>query len=253
MRPNETRRKLEAGQPAVGIFVSSASAIAAEIVGGLGFDWVLVDLQHGENNLGNLSTMLQAVSITGATPFVRVPINEPMQIGRALDLGAYGIIVPLVNSRAEAEALVRGAKYHPRGGRSWGPIRGSLYGGADYFEHADRETMLFAMIETVEAVENAREILSVDGIDGCLVGPNDLSITHGLGPEGGEALAPEVEKSIEDVVAACESTGKIAGMQVYSAASANRRIEQGFRLIGLGTELRSMRAALLSQLGAVQR
>jgi 4-hydroxy-2-oxoheptanedioate aldolase len=253
VRPNETRRKLAAGQPALGIFVSSASGLVAEIVGGLGFDWVLVDLQHGENNLGNLGGLLQAVSTTGATPFVRVPVNDPMQIGRALDLGAYGVIVPLVNSAAQAEAAVRAAKYPPRGGRSWGPIRGSLYGGPDYFEHADRETMLFAMIETVEAVANAREILSVDGIDGCLVGPNDLSITHGVGPEGGETLAPEVERSIENVVAACQTTGKIAGMQLYSAASANRRIGQGFRLVGLGTELRSMRAALSGLLGAVER
>jgi 4-hydroxy-2-oxoheptanedioate aldolase len=187
----------------------------------------------------------------GASRGRRQPTSR--QIGRALDLGAYGVIVPLVNSAAEAEAAVRAAKYHPRGGRSWGPIRGSLYGGPDYFEHADRETMLFAMIETAEAVRSAREILSVDGIDGCLVGPNDLSITHGVGPEGGETLAPEVKESIEAVVAACRATGKIAGMQLYSAASANRRIEQGFRLVSLGTDLRSMRAALSGLLGAVER
>src|SRR4051812_44870212 len=113
MRPNMTKRKLLAGEPAIGIFASSASPLVAEALGRQGFDWVLVDLQHGENNLGNLSTMLQAVSATPATPFVRVPINDFMQIGRALDLGAYGIVVPLVNSPEEAEAAVRAAKYPP--------------------------------------------------------------------------------------------------------------------------------------------
>ncbi len=132
MRPNGTKQRLATGQPAFGLFVSSASGLTAELVGDLGFDWVLVDLQHGENNLGNLSPMLQAVSTTAATPFVRVASNDPTVIQRALDLGAYGIVVPLVNTPAEAEAAVRAAKYPPRGERSWGPIRGALYGGPDY-------------------------------------------------------------------------------------------------------------------------
>ncbi len=183
MRPNETRRRLASGEAALGLFVSSASGLAAEVTGGLGFDWVLIDLQHGENNLGNLSQMLQAVSCTAATPFVRVASHDPMVIGRALDLGAYGIVVPLVNSRAEAEAAVRAAKYPPRGERSWGPIRGSLYGGPDYFAHADAETMVVAMLETREAIDAARDILATPGLDGCLVGMNDLSLSYGGGPE----------------------------------------------------------------------
>ncbi len=255
MRPNGTKRLLAAGRPALGLFVSSASPLAAEVVGGLGFDWALIDLQHGENNLGNLSGMLQAVSATPATPFVRVPVNDPTLIGRALDLGAYGIVVPLVNTPAEAEAAARAAKYPPRGARSWGPIRGALYGGADYFAAADEELSLFVMLETAEAIGNARDILVTPGIDGCYVGLNDLSISLGLAPEGGggASLPAPLEEAVEGVLAACRETGKVAGIQLYDADAATRRIRQGFRFVGLGTELRVLRGALTGMLGAVER
>ena len=255
MRANGTRRRLANGEAALGLFVSSASGLAAEVVGGLGFDWALVDLQHGENNLGNLSQMLQAVSCTAATPFVRVASHDSMVIQRALDLGAYGIVVPLVNSRAEAEAVVRAAKYPPRGERSWGPIRGSLYGGSDYFQQADAETMVVAMLETREAVEGAADILATPGLDGCLVGMNDLSLSYGGGPEGstGEALPEALEAALATVLAACRETGKVPGIQLYNAAAAQHRIAQGFRFIGLGTELRLLRGAALGLLGELGR
>lgn len=255
MRPNATKQRLATGQPAFGLFVSSASGLTAELVGGLGFDWVLVDLQHGENNLGNLSPMLQAASTTAATPFVRVASNDPTIIQRALDLGAYGIVVPLVNTPAEAEAAVRAAKYPPRGERSWGPIRGALYGGADYFAHADAETLLIAMLETREAIAAARDILATPGLDGCLIGMNDLGLSYGGTPEStsGEVLPQALEEALETVLAACRATGKVAGIQLYTAAAAERRIAQGFRFIGLGTELRLLRGAATTLLGALGR
>jgi 4-hydroxy-2-oxoheptanedioate aldolase len=250
-----TKRRLEAGQPAIGIFVSSASPLTAEVVSTLGFDWVLVDLQHGENNLGNLSTMLQAVSTTPATPFVRVAANDPTLIQRALDLGAYGIVVPLVNTAAEAEAAVRAAKYMPLGVRSWGPIRGSLYGGDDYFQHADAETMVIAMLETAEAASNAHAILATPGLAGCLIGTNDLRISYGIAPEGstGEAFDGPAEEAINAILAACQATSTIPGIQLYGAAAVNRRIQQGFRFLGVGTELRLMRGAATALLGEINR
>ena len=110
----------------------------AETLGHLGYDWVLVDLQHGENNLGNLAPMLTALSATPAVPWVRVVSNDAALIQRVLDLGAYGVVVPLVNTAGEAEAAVRAMRYPPKGERSWAPIRGALYGGADYFAQAER-------------------------------------------------------------------------------------------------------------------
>ena len=253
MRPNTVRQRAASGQPAIGLFVSSASPLAAETVGHLGFDWVLVDLQHGENNLGNLSQMLQAVSATPAMPFVRVPANDPLLIGRALDLGAYGIVVPLVNSPAEAAAAVRAAKYPPRGERSWGPIRGSLYGGPDYFERADEETMVIAMLETARAVEQAEAIVGTPGIDGCLIGMNDLAISYGMAPEGasGETLPEALEEAVATVLAACQATGTMPGIQLYSSQAVARRIQQGFRFIGAGTELRLLRGAAASLFSAL--
>jgi 4-hydroxy-2-oxoheptanedioate aldolase len=262
MRANETGRLLAAGRPAYGLFVSSASPLLAELAGGLGFAWVLVDLQHGENNLGNLSPMLQAVSATAATPFVRVPVNDAMLIGRALDLGAYGVVVPLVNDAAAAEAAVQAAKYPPRGARSWGPIRGALYGGGDYFARADAETQLFVMLETAAAVERARAILAVPGVAGCFVGLNDLAISLGLPPEGGaggasaarerSALPAPLEEALAAVLAACRETGAIPGIQLYDAAAANARVRQGFRFVGLGTEARLLRGAATALLAGLR-
>lgn len=255
MRPNETRRLLQSGRPALGLFVSSASPLAAEIVGGLGYDWVLIDLQHGENNLGNLAPMLTALSATPATPFVRVPANDSVLIQRAYDLGAYGVVVPMVSTAAQAEAAVQAARYAPRGQRSFGPIRGTLYGGPDYLAGAAGELLLFAMLETAEAVANAREVLSVDGIDGCFIGLNDLSISLGVSNEAvaGETLAPPVEHAVDAILAACHETGKVPGVQLYGAGAINRRIRQGFRFIGAGTELRILRDAALAALRAVDR
>ena len=240
MRPNAAKQLLLAGEPAIGIFVSANSPLVAEAVGQTGLAWVCVDMQHGEANLGTLSPLLTAISATPAMPYARVPVNDFKEIGRALDLGAYGIIVPLVNTAAEAEAAVRAAKYPPRGNRSYGPIRGALYGGGDYFVGADQETALVVMIETKEGVENAGAILAVDGVDGCYIGPSDLSIAYGVSPNIGTAehLDPVVEEGIEQVLATARATGKLVGMHLFSAGAANRRLAQGIRMIGLGSELR---------------
>ena len=139
MRPNTAKRKLEAGLPILGASVSSCSPLVAETMGHMGFDWLLLDLQHGENNLGNIGALLTAVSATPTIPWVRVVSNDGPMIQRVLDLGAYGVVVPLINNADEAAAAVRAMRYPPKGDRSWGPIRGSLYGGPDYFAQAERE------------------------------------------------------------------------------------------------------------------
>ena len=254
MRTNAVKQRLLAGEPAIGIFVSANSPLVAEAVGQTGLSWVCIDMQHGEANLGTLSPLLTAISATPAMPYARVPINDFKEIGRALDLGAYGIIVPLVNTAAEAAAAARAAKYPPRGGRSYGPIRGALYGGGDYFAGADRETSLFVMIETREGAENAAAILAVEGVDGCYIGPSDLSIAYGVSPNFGDAgqLDPVVEDAIARVLAAASATGKIVGMHLFSADAANRRLAQGIRMIGLGSELRFTTRGVTDALGGIR-
>lgn len=255
MRPNETTRKLRAGEPALGIMVSTVSTLAAEAVANAGFDWVMVDMQHGEPDLADLGRILQAISTTGSTPFARVASNDFMAIGRALDLGAYGIVVPLVNTPAQARAAVQAAKYPPLGGRSMGPFRASIYGGDNYFAEANDTHALFVMIESVEAVKNIREIVATEGVEGCYIGPNDLSITHGAAPGGdqGTPLADHVEEAIATVLAACQAAGKPAGIHVGNAGAANRRLKQGFRFVSISNDLTLMRAAVASELRAVER
>ena len=147
---------LEAGRPADGSLLTLNSPLMAEVMGHVGFDWLGVDLQHSETNLAQVEFMFQAVSTTPAMPFTRVAGNDSILIQRVLDLGAYGIIVPYVQTVEEAEAAVRAAKYPPRGVRSWGPIRGALYGGPDYFEHANDETVVIVMLETRQAASAPR-------------------------------------------------------------------------------------------------
>lgn len=255
MRPNGTLRKVRAGDPAVGILVSTISPLVTEAVSNVGFDWALIDLQHGEADLAHLVGLLQAISTTGTTPFVRVPVNDFMSIGRALDLGAYGIVVPLVNTVADAEAAVRAAKYPPLGARSLGPVRGSIYGGGNYFAEANDETALIVMIETAEAVANLAAIVALDGIDGCYIGPNDLAISHGAAPGGdtGVPLAEPVEAAIATILATCQAAGKTAGIHVANAGAANRRLRQGFRFVSINNELGLMRNAIAAEFRAIER
>src|SRR5262245_33426097 len=152
MRANVVREVWRQDRAAIGCLLTLQSPLMAEVMGHVGFDWLGVDLQHSETNLAQIQGMFQAVSSTPAMPFTRVAGNASILSQRVPDLGAYGIIVPYVQSVAEAEAAVRAAKYPPLGERSWGPIRGTLYGGADYFEHANDETVLIVMLETREAV-----------------------------------------------------------------------------------------------------
>jgi 4-hydroxy-2-oxoheptanedioate aldolase len=252
MRPNQIKKLLAAGRPALGTFCTSASAMLAETLGQAGYDFVIVDLQHGENNLGNLQGMLQAVSATPATPVVRVPVNAPVYIQRALDLGAYGIIVPLVNTRADAEAIVQSVRYAPVGDRSWGPLRAALYAGPDYFAKSAEELLTIVMLETADGVGHAREILSVPGIDGCFIGANDLSISLGFPAELSE-YPPQVEEAILRIRDAAQAVGKAPGIQTYSAENANVRIAQGFRFVSIQSDFRMVRLGAAETLRALNR
>ena len=251
MRSNQTKRLLEQGHPAIGTFCLGASALIAEMLGHSGLDFVMVDLQHGECTPDRLQGMLQALSATPATPLVRVPANTPVDIQRALDLGAAGVVVPTVNTRAEAEAAVQSVRYAPVGVRSWGPLRGALYLGAEYFAEAHKELLTVLMIESAEGCRNAREILSVPGVDACFIGPNDLSITLGY-PSGLAELPPPVEEAIAAILAAAQTTGKVAGIQVFTAQAAKPRIDQGFRFVSVMSEFEMVRDGAIEVLRAVK-
>jgi 4-hydroxy-2-oxoheptanedioate aldolase len=208
-------------------------------------------MQHGETNLSTLQNMLQALSSTPATPVVRVPANIPMYIQRALDLGAYGVIVPMVNTRKEAEEVVASVRYAPNGNRSWGPVRASLYGGADYFSRSADELLTLVMLETAEGLRNAREILEVPGIDGCFIGPADLNISLGHSPDDPK-LARETEDAITLICEVARAAGKIAGGHTFSMEDAKARITQGFRFVSVMAEIRMLRASVAQVLSVLK-
>ena len=222
------------GGVAHGSWLTIPSSFSAEVVARVGFDYVCIDLQHGLASYENAVHMLQALNLGGAAPVVRVPWNEQGIIGRMLDAGAMSIVVPMVNSAAEARAAVAACRYAPVGTRSFGPIRAFMQEGPRYFAEANAEVACIPMIETAEALERLDAILDVPGIDAVYVGPSDLSITLGL-PPGNNDERPEFTKALERVVAACRARGIVSGIHA-SAALAARRREQGFRMITVSSD-----------------
>ena len=252
MRENRSKALARAGTPAFGTMANAASPLMAEWLGQAGYDFVVVDLQHGENDLATVSRMLQALSATPATPVVRVPSKAGVAIQRVLDLGAYGVIVPQVDTRTDAEDVVRHVRYAPAGERSYGPIRGAIYGGPDYFSAASRELLVLPMIESATGLANAREILAVDGIDGCFVGPADLGITLGESPENLKQLLKNVDEPVGRIAEMAKAAGKIAGIHAFDVDDARRRIAQGYRFMTVMADTRLVSAGASAALGALR-
>ncbi|MGH7186311.1 MAG: HpcH/HpaI aldolase family protein, partial [Pseudomonadota bacterium] len=184
-----------------------------------------VDMQHGVVDYQVGVSMLQGISTTGVIPLARVPWNDPARIMKILDAGAYGVICPMINTREQAEAMVQACKYPPRGFRSWGPVRASLYMGMDYGDRANDDVIVMPMIETAEAMKNLDEILSVPGVDAVYVGPSDLSLAFGCKPRLDQTDAPVVEAQ-QAIVQACKKHGVIAGIHNATAAYAVKMIAE---------------------------
>ena len=176
-RANRVRELWQAGKPVINSWLGIPSSFSAEVMAHAGWDSLVVDMQHGMIDYQMMVTMLQGISTTETVPLVRVPWNDPAHIQKALDAGAYGIICPMINNRAEAEKFVGSMRYAPLGYRSSGPIRASLYGGADYHAKANDIVVAFGMIETVEAIEQPRRDPVDAGARRGLCRPRDLSIS----------------------------------------------------------------------------
>lgn len=233
MRDNPVWTRWRVNQPVISAWLGIDSGYLAELVASLDFDAVVVDLQHGMMDLATAITMFQAISAHRPAPLARVPVNEPGIIMKLLDAGAYGIICPLVNTGEDCRRFVHACRYAPLGGRSFGPARGVLYGGEDYFQHANRTVVTLAMVETAEALENLEEIAAVEGLDGIFVGPNDLAISLGYGP-GAEFREAALEEAIERVRAHCQRNGRRVGIFCASGESARQRVAQGFDMVIAG-------------------
>jgi 4-hydroxy-2-oxoheptanedioate aldolase len=246
VRPNRVKQLLRAGEPALGTFMALGSTLGAEQLAHVGFDWLVIDQEHGAIDATLTQSLLQAISATETVPLIRVPWNSGDWIKRALDAGAYGLVVPMVCDRADAEAAVQATRYPPLGARSIGGSRTRLYGGADYVEHANEEILLIVQIEHKKAVENAREILSVPGIDGYFIGPGDLCASLGL-PNTWDPDFPEYWAALEKVDRVARELGVPGGIH-SSPGRVTAMLERGYRFIAIGFDISFMASAATAAL-----
>ena len=232
IRENWVKKALHAGEKTSGAWLSLTNHISAEIMAHAGFDWLLVDCEHGPTSIETLLIQLQAMSATQTIPFVRAPWNDIVAIKRILDVGAYGVMIPWVNNREQAEAAVKACKYPPQGLRGMAGPRATGYGRniADYIKRANDEVLVIVQIETPEAVKNIREILSVDGIDVAFIGPTDLSA---LMNHPGDAAHPEVQAAIEQVEQAAKAANVPLGTISRSWEQAKTLYDRGYQFITL--------------------
>jgi len=234
MRVNTALKKLREGKPAYGYALGLGSPLVAEALSRTGIDFLMIDGQHG--SYGPESTLAALVATEGgsATPMARVARNDYTMIGRLLDEGMLGIVVPMVHTVEDARTAANACRFPPVGGRSWGWAHASIYGD-DYPDWINDQIFLAVQIESAQAVENAEAIMAVPGVDGCWVGPADLALSMGIHPRDA-ANDESHQRSLERVIQACRDTGKIPGFAADDPADAFRRAEQGFRYLTAGSD-----------------
>jgi 4-hydroxy-2-oxoheptanedioate aldolase len=229
----------------------------AELIAGLPYDYVIVDLQHGVATFADLPVMAQVMRGAGSAPIVRVPSNDPEQIMRALDCGAAGVIVPLIDSAAEARAAVEPCRFPPAGTRSWGPMWGYVRSdGALPPQEQDAQAICIVMIETAGAVEALDEIVATPGIDGIYIGPNDLALACGYGRQTYRD-SPEVTSLIQRIIDECRSAGLAAGLHCSDPAMGREWVARGATMVTIahdtGLLAEAATAALDEARGGVER
>jgi 4-hydroxy-2-oxoheptanedioate aldolase len=251
MRENRLRTLWQQNRCAVNGWLAIPNSFSAEVMAQSGWDTLTIDMQHGLVDEAAMLTMLQAISTTATVPIVRVPWLAPGILMKALDAGAYGVICPMINTREEAQQLVAWTHYAPQGTRSFGPVRASIYGGADYASQANKTVVVFAMIETAQALENLDDILSVEGLDAIYIGPSDLSLSLGCKPVLDDC-EPKASQAIAHILARAKAHGVRAAVHNAGVASALMRRGMGFDLVTVGSDARLMAAGAADVVGAMK-
>jgi 4-hydroxy-2-oxoheptanedioate aldolase len=230
------RERVLSGELMGGTFLNLGSSLTAEIAGQAGFDWLLIDLEHGAGDRHELLFQLQAIESTPAAPIVRIAWNDPVRIKRTLDLGPSGIMVPYVQSAEEARAAVAAMRYPPAGVRGVASMhRACGFGSSfdEYLRSADSQLLTVVQIETSAAIDHADEIAAVDGVDVLFVGPMDLSFSLGMPRQWGH---PTFSAALDKVVSACRKAGKASGTLVLSEEQIERTVAAGFSFLALSSD-----------------
>ena len=242
MRPNPVKRALKAGQPAVGTWLSLGSITAARFMARAGFAWLTTDIEHSLVDWETATHMFATIADAGCTALARVPANRHDHIKRVLDNGAHGVVVPMVNSRKEAEDAVAAMLYPPFGTRSVGGSVHALNFGAtanEYYDHANQELLVTLQCEHIHAVENADAIFSVPGIDAIFVGPNDLAASM-RSRDNKPPSAKATKEAMDHILATCKKYGVAPGLHTGSGDEASARIAEGWQFIAIASELKMM-------------
>ncbi|MBX9663413.1 aldolase/citrate lyase family protein [Novosphingobium sp.] len=244
------KQRWRRGEVTLGAWLMVPSALSAEILSKSGFDWVLVDMQHGCMDYETAVNMIRAIDLSGAMPVVRVPWNEPGIIGRMLDAGAMAIVAPMIEGVEDARRLVQACRYPPAGRRSLGPTRVGARDGMGYVATANDRVCVIPMIETASALEAVEDIAAVEGVDALLVGPFDLSFALGLQPNDNDGK-PVFDAAIARINAAARARG-IASAVFSTAALAPLRASQGFQMISVITDASAIGMAGAQSLAAAR-
>jgi 2-keto-3-deoxy-L-rhamnonate aldolase RhmA len=243
------KQRLQAGEATVGSWLMLGSASAAEVLAGAGFDWVVVDLEHSATTERETEDIFRAIELKGSVPLVRLTSNNPDQIKRVLDSGAQGIIVPMVKNADDARTAVAAAHYPPEGRRSFALSRAQGYGPGfqAYVNEARDRTLVVALIEHVDAINNLDEILAVEGIDATMIGPYDLSGSVG---KPGRFDDPEVIALVDRYTEASRAAGVPYGYHVVSTdyAAVEAKLAEGFRFVVFSTDTLFLGATARSQM-----
>jgi len=232
------KEKLEKGCPVIGSFVKITDPAVVEIMGRAGFDFAIIDMEHGPITVETAQNSVRAAELAGISPIIRVSRNDPVDILRCLDIGAEGVEVPQIRNAIDAETMASAARFHPRGDRGvCRYVRAAAYSSMDrheYFQMANDRTLTIAHLEGIEAVKNLDEIMAVDGVDILFIGPYDLSQSVGV---PGEVNHPLVLRQMEEVITTAKAKGKLVGTFADNIQSAKRWMDAGVMYIAISVDV----------------
>ncbi len=236
MRTNHVREKLKAGEPVLGSFLGLGSPTVAEQMARIGFDYIVIETEHNGLDMAEVQHMLMAINGSDAIPIVRIPNSDQVFIQRSLDIGALGILVPLLRSAEQARTVVEATRYPPEGNRGFGPLRASQYTQdyPDYLGRANDNILVSFLLETREAMENLEEITSVPGVDALYLGLWDLYLDHGVSPF--EMPHPEMDKVVERAIQVCAAGGVALGIGSSTPRDVRHWRDRGLTFLGYGPE-----------------